>query len=216
MHAYMIFYNFRVQISGALSGNSLGEASHRLIRNSLQIKPTSSTAGLLDMPYRGGPRGPTNTRPRPAGPYGYAEENTHNNYTPYQGYANYNPNPQLNQHNARIQERPGYNIQAGMSRLTVNQQYTRAPNPSVAGYRASGSESVSFQQAVPPEHPGVPPPFPPNNWIGRQERSRYNGGGPSRGGFNEKRPGPQVVKVYRVKSQNSVANEQHDPVAKSL
>lgn len=168
------------------------------------------------MPYRGGPRGPTNTRPRPAGPYGYAEENTHNHFTPYKGYANYNPNPELNQHNVRIQERPGYNIQAGMSRLTINQQYARAPNASVAGYRASGSESVSFQQAVPPEHPGVPPPFPPNNWIGRQERRGYDGGGSSRGGFNERRAGPQAVKVYRVKSQNSVANEQHDPVAKSL
>ncbi|KAJ4744778.1 5'-3' exoribonuclease 2 [Rhynchospora pubera] len=222
----------RPQVSGALSGYLLGEASHRLIKNSLQIKPSSSTAGLLDMPFRGGPRGPANSRPRHAGPYGYAEENTHNHYVPYHGYTNHNSNsnprtgqsshnPQSYQQNVRFQERPNYHIQEGMSRMTLSQQHNRAPNAAHSGYgaRASGYETISFRQAVPPEqvrNPGMSPPYPPNNWIGRPERKGYNGGGSSRGGLSEKRTSPQVMKVYRVKSQNSVANEQHDPIAKSL
>jgi 5'-3' exoribonuclease 4 len=223
-----ILYNFRFQVAGALSGNLLGEASHRLIRNSLQIKPSSSSAGLLDVPYRGGPHRPTNIRPRPAGPYSYADENTHNHYTSYQGDVNHNPNPNHTaqsshnsyQHNVRFRERPGYNVQAGMSRLTIGQQYTREPNAVYSGNQTGGSETISFGQTVSPKqvvhHPGMSPPFPPNNWIGMQGRRGYNGGGSGRGGLNEKRPGPNVMKVYRVKSDNSVLNEEHDPLAKSF
>jgi 5'-3' exoribonuclease 4 len=211
-----ILYNFRFQVAGALSGNLLGEASHRLIRNSLQIKPSSSSAGLLDVPCRGGRYRPTNIRPRPAGSYSYADENTHNHYISY-----YASNPNQNhiaqssynsyQYNVRFQERPGYSVQAGMSRLTIGQQHTRAPNAMYAGNQTR-SETISFRQTVSPEqvvhHPGTSPPFPPNNWIGMQGRRGYNGVGSGRGGLNENRPGPNIM-VYRVKSHNSVVNEEH-------
>ncbi|XP_071735422.1 5'-3' exoribonuclease 4 [Rutidosis leptorrhynchoides] len=88
-------YNNRPQVPGAIHGNVLGEAAHRLLNNSLNIRSSSNSHGFYDQSqYRNGPNGPNGPsnnlqhRPRQAGPSGYQRKyNEDPNY-----YHNY-PNP---------------------------------------------------------------------------------------------------------------------------
>lgn len=111
-----------------MSGSLLGEAAHRLVKNSLQIK-SGNAAGLLDMPYRGAPYGPGN-RPRPAGPLGYERGFVDNPYNAHMSRSVPNPRPQffgdsqVNGQPMRILERPNSRshdagIRASMSKLTI-------------------------------------------------------------------------------------------------
>lgn len=100
----------RPQVSGAISGFRLGEASHRLVINSLQHKPNTRLPNgpNWDSPYMV-------NRPRPAGPLGYERGFQHpNNYYTSSPYPQDFSNPkqvklfsetQGSTQNARIQER---------------------------------------------------------------------------------------------------------------
>ncbi|AQK62379.1 5'-3' exoribonuclease 4 [Zea mays] len=120
----------RPQVSGALSGSLLGEAAHRLVKNSLQIR-SGNAAGLLYMPYRGAPYGPGN-RPRPAGPLGYERGFVDNPYHAHMSRSVPNPHAQFfgdsqaNRQPMRILERPDSRshdagIRASMSKLTIQE-----------------------------------------------------------------------------------------------
>lgn len=62
----------RVSVPGAIAGPSLGEAAHRLLKNTLNIKPGGTNFGALDQSYsRNIPGNHVLSRPRPAGLSGY-------------------------------------------------------------------------------------------------------------------------------------------------
>ncbi|CAN4106405.1 unnamed protein product [Withania somnifera] len=62
----------RVSVPGAIAGPSLGEAAHRLLNNTLNIKPGGTNFGVLDQSYSRNILGNhVFSRPRQAGPSGY-------------------------------------------------------------------------------------------------------------------------------------------------
>ncbi|KAF9598584.1 hypothetical protein IFM89_028211 [Coptis chinensis] len=105
------------QVSGAIFGPHLGEASHRLLRNTLQMKP--STSALLDYPANRYhvPNNHTVDRPRLARPSGYErgygqdQNYFHGNFSNPRGgtIVNSRSTPSCNEmwkeHNYRAQER---------------------------------------------------------------------------------------------------------------
>ncbi|XVF31204.1 hypothetical protein REPUB_Repub16aG0125400 [Reevesia pubescens] len=62
----------RARVPGAIVGPQLGEAAHRLVKNTLNIKSNGSSSGLLEQqPFFNISSNYTNIRSRPAGPSGY-------------------------------------------------------------------------------------------------------------------------------------------------
>ncbi|XP_055835071.1 5'-3' exoribonuclease 4 isoform X1 [Solanum dulcamara] len=77
----------RGSVPGAIAGTSLGEAAHRLLKNTLNIKPGGTNFGVLDQSYsRNFPGNHVLNRPRPAGPSGYEggfyDQMSHRNLSP--------------------------------------------------------------------------------------------------------------------------------------
>ncbi|KAF5176481.1 5'-3' exoribonuclease, partial [Thalictrum thalictroides] len=165
----------RPQVSRAISGPHLGEASHRLLRNTLQIKP--STSGLLDQSsYRHHiPNNHTINRPRPAGPSGYErgyaqDPNYYASNTSRSSISNSRSAPTFNEtwneQNYRIPERSQYqdqyNLPGGMSSLTIQERpiYPHPViQPRVPNVLYSPSPPQMSVQYV------VQPPRPPTTWI---------------------------------------------------
>ncbi|PIA44909.1 hypothetical protein AQUCO_01700467v1 [Aquilegia coerulea] len=166
----------RPQVSRAISGPHLGEASHRLLRNTLQIKP--STSGWLDQSsYRQHiSNNHTVNRPRPAGPSGYERGYAQD---PNYYYANNTPrgtisisrstpsfNEIRNEQNYRTPERyqyqDQYNLPGGMSSLTI-QERASYPHPVIPPRVSNVLYSPSPQQIH--VQYVVQPPRPPTTWI---------------------------------------------------
>ncbi|XVF42121.1 hypothetical protein PTKIN_Ptkin01aG0334700 [Pterospermum kingtungense] len=62
----------RPQVPGAIVGPQLGEAAHRLVKNTLNIKSNGSSSGFYEQPsFVNISSNYTSIRPRPAGPSGY-------------------------------------------------------------------------------------------------------------------------------------------------
>lgn len=62
----------RPEVPGAIAGPSLGEAAHRLLNNTLNIKPNYNYSGVMAQnTSRNFPGNHLTDRPRPAGPLGY-------------------------------------------------------------------------------------------------------------------------------------------------
>ena len=211
----------RPQVSGALCGPLLGEAAHRLVKNSLQIKNTSN-AWLLDTPNR-------NylymvAKPRPAGPSGYErgfqDANYHYHYSGPNPRASSNPRPahlfadaQSNRQNFRVEGRANSqeqynNLRTGMSTLAIKdgpgvRLHARTPN---AGSWTNQQQSTGFfsnQQQQHVQSPGPPPQLPPTNWIDRQPSIGYPEGLSkqeisSRVMYQQQQQ-QQVSKVYQIK-----------------
>lgn len=205
----------------------LGEAAHRLVKNTLNYKSNGSPR-LLEQPsfrnfpgnYGVGRAGPAGnyavTRPRPAGPSanerGYVDDPRHN-------YGNYNyphgmtGNPrapfstngmQGSRHNYRPQERFQYHDQyhdfrTEMSALRIDES-TRSNTPAAMPSRmqSPGYSGNSNQQLL--QNMG-PPPSPPNNWIYRVmagDAATYSIHESASSGAYEKQ---QVKKVYQIKAR---------------
>uniref|UniRef100_A0A0D9W034 5'-3' exoribonuclease n=1 Tax=Leersia perrieri TaxID=77586 RepID=A0A0D9W034_9ORYZ len=157
----------RPQVSGALSGSVLGEAAHRLVKNSLQIK-SGYSAGLLDMPYRGSPYVHGN-RPRPAGPLGYERGFVENPYPRHTSRGVPNHQPQFfgdaqanNRQNVRILERPNNRnndsaLNSGMSKLTIQD------GPRMHQNNRMQNSGFSHNQPHPHQYAGFPPQRPVQN-----------------------------------------------------
>lgn len=213
----------RPQVPGAIAGPVLGEAAHRLIKNTLNYKPNGSP-GFFEQPsYRNFQGNYANavTRPRPAGPSGYERGYGDD---PRYNYGNYNypqgmrgnsrfPVPsngmQGNKHHARMQERFQHqDLGTEMSALAIEEttrsrppilMLSRMQNP---GY--SGNPGQQFLQNMGP----LPPP--PNNWINRAaagEPAMYNGHESASGGAYAKQ---QVKKIYQIKTR--LPHESSDPL----
>ncbi|MQM03598.1 hypothetical protein Taro_036387 [Colocasia esculenta] len=210
----------RPQVSGAISGQILGEAAHRLVKNTLQIKPNSGS-GLLDFPhYRN--NGPVAIRPRPAGPSGY--EGGFFQDTSYYQYTNHNhprglPSssrataPSLNEaqgstvRNVRIPDRSNaqdqYHMRPGMASLTLEE----GPRSSRQTQQRMPSAGIWPNQHQPVQNAGPPPPQPPMNWIGRPAVRGNLGtsGRPEMPPYsmydNRQQQQQQVKKVYQAKAR---------------
>ncbi|KAM0884299.1 hypothetical protein ACQ4PT_031076 [Festuca glaucescens] len=197
----------RPQVHGALTGSVLGEAAHRLLKNSLQIK-SGSSAGLLEMPYRGAPYGPRNG-PRPFGPSGYERGFVDNPYHTHMSRSAPNPRPQFfgeaqgNRQNVRILERPNSRsqdggINAGMSNLTIQDgprmhQNNRMQNPGYIPNQPYPNQYAGFPPQRPMQNTNLAPHRPARNAGFPQQRPVENAGFPQQrpvqnAGFPQQRP----------------------------
>ncbi|KAG6470679.1 hypothetical protein ZIOFF_071756 [Zingiber officinale] len=178
---FLIDINFRPQVSGALSGHLLGEAAHRLVKNSLQIR-SNNNAGLLDLAYRNGPT--FGSKVKPTGPLGYERGYESPNYYQYsnsgmQGFSNSRPkihDTQFSKQNTRMPESSNSHGQSSYSNTGIvpdvsqlrlengpkQQPQIRMQNP---GFSAPQQQSILDG--------GPPPPFPPMNWIDKQMTRGY-------------------------------------------
>ncbi|XP_034917881.1 5'-3' exoribonuclease 4 [Populus alba] len=208
----------RPQVPRAVAGPVLGEAAHRLVKNTLNIKPNGSSS-------RGNY---TFNRPRPAGPAGYGrgygdDPNYHYaHYNNQQGLMSNHMYPvssngvQGNRHNSRPQDRVQYHQQyhdlsTGVSALTLEENF-RSRAPAVISPRIPnpGYTTNLYNQF---EHNTGPLPSPPTNWINKTaagDAGMYFRQDTTSRGPNEK----QLKQVYQVKTQ--VAQETSDILAQEI
>lgn len=220
----------RPQVSGAISGPTLGAAAHRLVKSSLQNN-FSGNGRSFDMSDRS--YSYMVAKPRPAGPLGYErgfqETNSYYNYSGPNPRAPSNSRPvhlfsenQSSRHNFRTERMNpqdlSYNLQTGMSSLAIEEgaNYRSHPRTQSAGFYTNHQQPrlVSSQQQQ-LQSPGPPPSLPPTNWIDRQPSIGYAGGfskqyissrviydkQPQQIQQQQVQQQQPVYKVYRVKSQ---------------
>ncbi|KAL8193949.1 hypothetical protein R6Q57_026191 [Mikania cordata] len=192
-------YNNRPQVPGAIQGNMLGEAAHRLLKNSLNIKSSgnSNSSRFYDQPqYRNFPPNNLQHRPRPAGPSGHGRTyNDDPNY--YNGY----PNPRGPMPRPRFgptlsnQSHPSRPYMKPQESYTYQDQdqYQDLRNGMAGLSMENGSRNrqlpVKMAQPNPPSQTTNNLPIPPPTWITRPPI---------------KRDGNQQVKnVYQIKTRVS-------------
>lgn len=208
----------RQQVPGAIAGPQLGEAAHRLVRNSLQFNNNTSY-GLPDQ-FQGHH---TMNKVRPTGASGsgryYGEESNNyygQNYSP-QGIMTRPRFPmssngwQNDRQNIRIQDRSQYheqfhNMKTGFHALTVDEgvkpRSSVAPSPKTPAMmlmrpQNSGHTSNLQTQFV----QNIGPPIPPPNWISKAPDTdgiyvRHQEA--ALGGAYDK----PIKKVYQIKTRN--------------
>lgn len=196
----------RPPILGSISGPRLGEAAHRLLKNTLNLKPNHNnySESFQQTPYRNSQSNHVIiNRPRAAGPSGYGKGFIDNS-SPY--YGNYN-NPraitgpprsapsqyefQGNRQNIKAQDRYS---RAGMSALTIDEVRTRPQammslmTPNSGQLPNNGNQFVQNMASL---------PSPPPKWINRPPGSSgmYYDQQKSTASTYE----AQVKKVYQVK-----------------
>ncbi|XP_021669353.2 5'-3' exoribonuclease 4 isoform X2 [Hevea brasiliensis] len=173
----------RPQVPRGIAGPLLGEAAHRLVKNTLNIRPNGSSSRYFEQPpYRNIPGNPMFNRPRPAGPSG--NERSYN-YDPNYYYGHYGnqqglmSNPRFspisngmpgNRHNFKTQDRVQYpeqyhDIKSGISALTVEENVRSRP-PVVILQRVPNTGSNSNMHHQVEQNIG-PLPSPPTKWIFR-------------------------------------------------
>ncbi|KAJ6397697.1 hypothetical protein OIU77_018662 [Salix suchowensis] len=205
----------RPQVPRAVAGPVLGEAAHRLVKNTLNIKSNGSSS-------RGNN---TFNRARPAG-YGrsYGDDPNYHyaHYNNQQGLMSNHMHPlssngvQGNRHNSRPQERVQYHQQyqdlsTGVSALAVEENFrSRGPTVILQRNPNPGYTLNSYNQF---EHNTVPFPAPPTNWINKTaegDAGMYFRQDATPRGPNEK----QLKQVYQLKTQ--VAQETSDILAQEI
>lgn len=190
----------RPQIPGAISGPQLGQAAHRLVRNTLNIKHSGSSPWLLD--YRPQMNHPGNHilyRPRPAGPPGYGIGRGYYddmNYHYGQDHVSrlYMNGPRSpseirgSRHDGRAEDRgeDSHELRTALSNLTLEGHRNRPLAP-MGRMQNTGFITNSLQN-------GAQLPSPPVKWI-KPETGNNNT-------FrrHNKSPQKQVRQVYQVKT----------------
>lgn len=193
----------------------MGEAAHRLVKNTLNLKPNGSSSRVFEQPsYHHLPGNYYLNRPRPAGPAGYergyaddpnyyyGQSNNHLGLMNNPRYPFQSNGVQGNQHNFRTQDRGQYQQQqrelsTGLSALTVEEN-VRSRQPAVMAPRMPNPGYTQNLHSQFEQNTG-PLPTPPNKWInkaagdaGMQFRQQT-----VLRGVNEK----QVKQVYQVKTR---------------
>ncbi|KAL9669483.1 hypothetical protein QQ045_007030 [Rhodiola kirilowii] len=122
--------------NGSLSGRSLGQAAHRMVNHSLNMKPNGSSRGVQQS--YGHPRGSyTVNNPRPAGPYWYDNGFQQADYSRghYHQALGRNPNfsvypnhlqgyrPNLKIKDRSLHQEEYGNLQNGMTSLKLDERY---------------------------------------------------------------------------------------------
>ncbi|VAI37926.1 unnamed protein product [Triticum turgidum subsp. durum] len=210
----------RPQVHGALTGSVLGEAAHRLLKNSLQIK-SGSSAGLLHVPYGAAPYGPGN-RARPSGPLGYERGFVDNPYHAHMSRSAPNPRPQFfgeaqpNRQNVRILERPNNRnhdggIHSGMSKMTIQDGPRMHQNPRMQ------SPGYFPNQPYPNQYGGFPPQRPMQNASFTPQLPFQNAPFPQQrpvqnAGFAQQRPVHNAGFAQQRPVQNAGFMQQQQPV----
>ncbi|MCL7025814.1 hypothetical protein MKW94_018183 [Papaver nudicaule] len=210
----------RQPVPRAISGSYLGEAAHRLLKNTLNIKPNPGSPGLLDHPpQRYAPNNQTVSRQRPSGPSGHERGFIQD---PNYFYGQQNSNPRGNMistsrsappafmelprgHNFRTQDQFAYQEQlyTGMSSLMLEggaqiQHAGVSPRMLMPGHMPN--QHQQFYQNV------SQPPKPPTNWIDKQA---YGNTGMYMRPQNAVPPGvvlfqeKQVRKVYQARPSDA-------------
>ncbi|XP_078430891.1 exoribonuclease 4 isoform X2 [Wolffia australiana] len=157
----------RAQVSGSISGQLLGDAAHRLIKNTLQYKPTNGGPTLVDHPNRRlpGPQRPwAGPHPGPMGFYGPERAQFDGYPNQHLGLPNYvNSSSRIVAQSTSFLGRPEFYPRAEMSSMSISE---RGPRPQ--SYSNSGPGFWPGQRPAQGGPSRVPPPRPPMNWIGQQ------------------------------------------------
>ncbi|KAF5463517.1 hypothetical protein F2P56_019423 [Juglans regia] len=215
----------RPQVPGAIAGPLLGEAAHRLVKNTLNIKTNGSSPGSWEQSsYQNFSGNHMVNRTRPVGPSGYQRGFTEDpNY--YQGHHNnfqgMMGRPRLHlsngvqgeRQNFRTQDRSQYqeqsrNLRAGVSALTIEESVRSRP-PTVMSPRPTAMilprmPNLGHTTNLPNQfmqNTGAPP-TPPTKWINKApavngEISTRQQENASWGTYEK-----QVKKVYQIKNRS--------------
>ncbi|KAE8010078.1 hypothetical protein FH972_006473 [Carpinus fangiana] len=206
----------RPQFPGAIAGPSLGEAAHRLLKNTLNIKTNNSSSGSFEQSSRQNfPGNYTVNRQRPAGPSGYQRGFTgdpnfyhgqYNNFPGMMARPRFQPvsnGMQGERQNLRTQDRS--QLLEDFQALTIEgSARTRPPTVMSSPMMSIGMPNLGHSTDPPNkfvQNMGTPP-TPPHKWINRAPAA--NGGMYNRqqetasSGIYEK----QVKKVYQVKTRS--------------
>lgn len=194
----------RPQLPGAITGFQLGEAAHRLVKNTLNIKWNNTSHVRTEQP----PVRHTVNRFQSTGPSGYGtyygentniynEEYNHHGVMTRHRYPVSSNGGHIDRQNFRIQDRSRYqeqlqNVNNGFSSLTMEEgSRPRSSRPSISR-PATNFEPRYVQNAGPP----TPPPkwnakAPINGIYTRHQEATY-------GAVPRDKP---VKKVYQVKTR---------------
>lgn len=201
----------RQQVPGAITGPQLGEAAHRLVKNTLNLKSNGSHSGFWEQPPSRNFPGPYPVnRSRPAGPSGYErgfwqDPNAYYDNSFTQGHMGRPRFPASNgmqgdRQNFRGQDRlhnqeQYRNVRTGMSALTMEENL-RARSPATMSPRMpnSGNASNTSQQFL--QNTGALP-APPPKWIDKGVTT--NGGMYT--GRQETISQDKQVKIYQIKTR---------------
>lgn len=208
---------YRQQVSGAITGPQLGEAAHRLVKNTLNLKSNDSHSGLWEQPpSRNSPGSYPVTRSRPAGPSGYErgfrqDPNAYcDNYFTPQGHMGRPRFPVSNgTQNFRTPDRTHNqeqhrNMRAGMSALTMEDN-VRARSPALMSPRMpnSGTSSNTFRQFL---QNTSALPAPPPKWI---DKAVTANGGMYIGRQETILHDRQAKKAYQIKTRTPPDSMNH-------
>ena len=188
--------------AGAITGSQLGEAAHRLVKNTLNIKWNDTSHGLLEQP----PVRHTINKFHSAGPSGHGKyhgENTNSYYGEHnhhgimtrQRYPISSNGEQMHRQDFRIQDRSRHqeqlqNLKTGFSALTMEERLR--PKPSSA-LPISGPTTNLEPRFVQNTGSSVPAP----KWKNKAPiNGMYTGRQDASGAVNHKQ-----IKVYKVKSR---------------
>ncbi|XP_042482546.1 5'-3' exoribonuclease 4-like isoform X2 [Macadamia integrifolia] len=202
----------RPLVPRAISGALLGEAAHRLLKNTLQIKAnTVNSSGLLYPPLHRNFHNQTAIRPCPAGPSVYERRFPQdlNNYIgcynpPQDDITSSRTAPnfhevQGNRQNFRTQDgqpyQEQYDLQTRLAALTMEEGVRSWPHDGVPNteYPRNLQQPTAWNVGA--------PPLPPTNWIDKQ-RTR-NSGMYSRQQETVSNGEKQLKKVYQVKTAST-------------
>ncbi|KAK9146647.1 hypothetical protein Sjap_006550 [Stephania japonica] len=211
------------QVPQAIYGAHLGEAAHRLLKNTLNIKPNNS--GFFDQgPSRNFLSNHTPSRQRPAGPSGYERGYLQNSNYQYEHQNNYarpamnnsrsapsfnewqgnNPNYRPPQDPSFYHER--YDVQMEMSSLTVQEGPLNSPHSRTLQWVPNNVRPSSTVYQQQPQRQPVQNisqlPRPPINWIDKLVNGKVEpyarqdeSGLPGRPTMN------QAQQVYQIRRQ---------------
>ncbi|CAK9176210.1 unnamed protein product, partial [Ilex paraguariensis] len=206
----------RRQVPGAISGPMLGEAAHRLLKNTLNIKTSQTSYRLVEQTSRNAQGNHVINRTRPAGSSGYEKS-----FCEDQSYLCGYDNPrgimrsprfaispyelQSNRQNFKAQDRylhqeQHHKLRNGMSALTLESGVRTRPHAALSPRMPNSGPLPNMNHQF-DQNIRTPPP-PPSEWINKPAAA-YNGiyfrqVETSSAVGNEK----QVKMVYQVKSRS--------------
>ncbi|XP_059649372.1 5'-3' exoribonuclease 4 isoform X2 [Cornus florida] len=214
----------RPQVPGAISGPLLGEAAHRLLRNTLNIKPNHNhSAFLKQMPYRNSPSNHVINRQRPAGPSWY-ERGFDDDLDQYHGNNKYPrgimgnprsaPSPydlQGNRQNFRGQEKYMYqeqyeDLRNGLSGMTIEAGARTRPQAMISPRMPNSGQLPNIRHQF-VQNIG-PPPSPPTKWINRPMAGNIGTNFRQEETLSATMGEKQVKKVYQVKNLSDLGHRQ--------